>query len=267
MKKTSKSRVMLLCALLLGSFLVLLIGNSFAEEVSIQAKNIAERFDRMLAPRFIPGYSLLEKSMVVKKGGGDMKGEATVSRVYFSKSAADLEKMTKEKKLTASDATKLIIKAEVFEKPIEAKKAAEAMKMDNGSFTGAPIGDAAWSSFSPKTTVEMVKEAEAKKKAEEEAKAMKGKPQPSPTPKAKPKHLTSKEKRALAEEENKKAIEQQKKDEELQKKLDADVNNYFTKNIVVQKRNIILRIQAINYQNMPSSEMLEELAAKILGKI
>ncbi len=246
----------LLLAVLLVSFLVLAYSVGFGE-VNLRTANLATLVDEILSPRLLPDYKLIISKKVVMKGKGRLGGDATVYKIYFPKDLATYKKMKKDGSLLKSDLTRIIVSVDIYKSPADALKHVKKKGLLEGTFSGEPIGDKAWHKEIPKKTVESVrKEEEAKKKEKKEEKEKKiNRP------------LTPQEKKKLEEQEKKKKEEQEKKDKELAEKLAKDPKNYNMKKLIVVKRFAQIEIRATNYQKMPDSALLEEIARKIAEKL
>lgn len=254
-------KVLTFCLVL--AFTVLVICSAHAK-VNIRVKNTAKRFQRVLAPLFLKGYTKVEESLTIKEGSGKMKGDASVYGVYFEGDGEKYKALKKDPaKRVKSKANMVIIDIDVYQKPSAAKKNVLKAGLNEGSLSGANLGDLTRSMKSPKMTVEAYKvKMEEEKKKKEDGK--KGKKDKKPEKK---KRLSPKEKREQAAKRKKEEAEQKKKDAKIQKKLDADPNNFHLKQIVVVKRNVQISVKVMNYQKEPEDSFVESIITKLVNKV
>jgi hypothetical protein len=262
---------------ILISFVLMLSTFAFAD-INLRVLQMAEKIQRLLDGKFIPGYHLVGSNNIKAKGGGTFKGDATVARFYFTKPFAEYTKLKSANKLMTTDDTQLLVYVDIYETPADALKNAASANLVEGGFSGEVIGQKTWSGARAKKTVQDVKKEEEEKKNKEnkpatptaDDKKTKGKPTPKVTPKPSPtpkKVLTPAQQRAKAKEDKAAQIEQEKKDNELAKQLDMDPNNYYLKTLVVIKKNCQIHISAINYKKEPDPALMENIAKKLAAKM
>ena len=254
MRKSGKEG---LCVLLILALLLVVAGSARAD-VNIRVKNMANKVKRLITARFLKGYHLIDKNEVIKKGVGKLGGNGQVVREFFPKPAAQYYKMVSDKSILKCKETRIVVKVEIFHNDKEAAKV-KIKKMDSGSFSGETIGIRTWSASVPKMDVKRYKEKMALKNKKDDKK--------TEDKKTNDKKLSPREKREMEQKQKKAQAEEAKKDEEIAKKLNSDPTNYNVRQLIVLKENVIIQISAINYNKMPSSNILEDIARRLVPKI
>ncbi len=234
MKKSARTITWMITAVIT----LFLISAGFAwAEVNIRVKNTADKVNRLVNHRFLPGYHLIIRRDQIKKGAGKLGGDAEVVREFFPKTTAEYRKMLNSGNITTTRYTRIIIHVEVFNSPREASQV-KIDKMETGTLTGEPLGERAWSATIPKMDVKGFLEANEPGSAGGERK------------------LTAKEQ-----------AEKEKKERDLAHKLSKDLTNFNIRKLVVLNGNIILEITAVNYNEMPPTRLLEDIARQLLVSI